>query len=209
MHVHDISEIVMKFLLHQRPRIHKGFLYFSDMQRKEVIKMNLDSCEVVDRFMFNDLVSGLGFLPDGRMLVVSMEEKKVLVVDENDKDPKVYADLSHISKYRCNDMVVDSLGRAYIGNFGFDHAHFITDSCTTTINFVDTDQSVHIAAKGLFFPNGSVITPDGKTLIVAETFSGILTAFDIDCDGSLSNRRIWADIGIPVDGMCLDSEGCM
>jgi len=119
----------MQISLYQRPRIHKDFLYFSDVQRKELIKMNVDdNCEVVDRFMFNDLVTGLGFLSDGRMLVVSMEEKKVLIVDENDKDQKVYADLSHISKYRCNDMIVDFLGRAYVGNFGFDHTRFISDS---------------------------------------------------------------------------------
>jgi len=77
------------------------------------------------------------------------------------------------------------------------------------MGFIDSDQSVHLAAKGLFFPSGSVIAPDGNTLIVAETFSGILTAFDIDYDGSLSNRRIWADVAIPVDEICLDAEGCM
>jgi sugar lactone lactonase YvrE len=113
-------------------------------------------------------------------------------------------------------MVVDGLGRAYVGNFGFDLDHaFATRGADTFVNHdtavmarVDPDGSVHAAADELHFPNGTVITPDGRTLIVAETMANRLTAFDIAADGSLSNRRVWADLGrrLP-DGICLDADG--
>jgi sugar lactone lactonase YvrE len=131
----------------------------------------------------------------------------------------LHADLSQIATFHCNDMVVDSAGRAYVGNFGFDLDtaeingtlnEVLATHGGATLARVDPDGSVHAAATGLIFPNGTVITPDGATMIVAESFAGRLTAFDIAGDGSLSNRRVWADLGQRVpDGICLDTDGAV
>jgi len=130
---------------------------------------------------------------------------------------QVHADLSAVATYHANDMVVDAQGRAYVGNFGFqlDEAiksrgveSVIADHPTARLARVDADGSVHVAASDLHFPNGMVITPDGRTLVVAETLAMRLTAFDIAPDGALSNRRVWATLGMRApDGICLDANG--
>jgi len=163
----------------------------------------------------DDQPSGLGWLPDGRLLVVSMAEMTLLRQDPDGL--KVHADLSQYSAHLCNDMVVDKLGRAWVGNFGFDLDALIEEKGVedalanhpaTNLVRVDPDGSVHLASPDMHFPNGSVITPDGNTLIVAETLSMCLTAFDIEADGSLSNRRVWAEVGMRApDGICLDEAG--
>lgn len=137
------------------------------------------------------------------------------------KDGKLseYADLSAFASFHCNDMVVDREGRAYVGNFGF--ALYEEAFKPAEIVLVSSEGEAKVAAGDMAFPNGSVITPDGKTLIVAETFAARLTAFDIEEDGALSNRRVWAafdDLGVlpfrddsvrrvAPDGICLDEEG--
>jgi sugar lactone lactonase YvrE len=129
----------------------------------------------------------------------------------------VHADLNDIATFQCNDMVVDSKGRAYVGNFGFDlYAEVVgrgidsvlADHTTAKLACVLPDGTARVAADGMHFPNGSVITPDGKTLIVGESLSGNMIAFDIDAEGSLKNRRIWASIWprIP-DGCALNADG--
>lgn len=185
------------------PRWHDGALWASDMHADEVIRLNSNG-EAETIVSVPGQPSGLGWLPDGDLLVVSMTDRRLLRVDSNHQT-HLHADLSdHISK-RANDMVVDDKGRAYIGNFGFD---FDTGEApaTTCLLRVDPDGSVHIAAEDLAFPNGMVITQDGKTLIVAETFAAQLTAFDVASDGGLSNRRVWASMpeGAVPDGICLD-----
>jgi sugar lactone lactonase YvrE len=130
---------------------------------------------------------------------------------------RLHADLSAVATHRANDMVVDAAGRAYVGNFGFalDAAlksrgveGVLADHPTAQLARVDPDGSVHVAATDLHFPNGMVITPDGRTLIVAETLGLCLTAFDIGADGALSNRRVWAQVGMRApDGICLDADG--
>jgi sugar lactone lactonase YvrE len=121
----------------------------------------------------------------------------------------VVADLSALATGPCNDMVVDGHGRAWVGNFGFDR-HRGEAQRTTCIVRVDPDGKATKAADDLLFPNGTVITPDGKTLIVGETFAHRLTAFDVAADGTLSNRRAWAQIeGCYPDGICLDAEGAI
>jgi sugar lactone lactonase YvrE len=120
-----------------------------------------------------------------------------------------HADLSAVASFHCNDMVVDARGRAYVGNFGFD-LHGGEQPVATTLALVDPDGSVRVAAEDLRFPNGTVITPDGRTLIVGESFGACLTAFDIAEDGSLSGRREWARMsGAVPDGICLDAEGAI
>lgn len=188
------------------PRWHNGALYVSDMHADEVLRVGMDGeYQVVASVPCQP--SGLGWCPDGDMLIVSMTDRAILRIDGAGKE-HVHADLSgHITK-RANDMVVDAFGRAYVGNFGFDFDAGEEPTPTSLLR-VDPDGSVEYAADEMFFPNGMVITPDGKTLIVAETFAGRLTAFDIAPDGSLSHRRIWAELpeGAVPDGICLDEGG--
>ena len=136
--------------------------------------------------------SGLGWLPDGRMLVVSMTDRKLMRLDRDGL--KTVADMSKLAPFHCNDMVVDARGRAYVGNFGFD-LHTNETPRATTLVMVAPDGGARVVAEEMMFPNGMVITPDGKTLVVGETFARRLTAFDIGADGSLKNRRVWADLG--------------
>lgn len=188
------------------PRWREGALYLSDMHGHEVLKLSLNGdVEVIASV--EGRPSGLGWLPGGDMLIVSMTDRKLLR-RTCDGAIALHADLSgHVAK-RINDMVVDVQGRAYIGNFGFDFEEGETP-VGTTLNRVDPDGSVHTVAEDLMFPNGMVITPDGKTLIVGESWGLCLTAFDIDETGDLSNRRVWAqlqDRRTP-DGICLDDAG--
>jgi len=148
--------------------------------------------------------SGLGWLPDGRLLVVSMTDRRLLRYDGSALT--VVADLAALAGFHCNDMVVDRMGRAYIGNFGFD-LHNAAPFKPAELVRVDPDGSARVVARDMAFPNGTVITPDGRTLIVAESYAGRLTAFDVERDGALSNRRLWAQLpqGAVPDGICLDA----
>ncbi len=188
------------------PRWRDGKLIFSDMHGHQVLAVDMAGkssvvCEVPAQ------PSGLGWLPDGRMLVVSMTDRKLLRLDPDGL--KTVADIAKLAPFHCNDMVVDSKGRAYIGNFGFD-LHANEKPRGTTLVMVTPDGSARIVAEDMMFPNGAVITPDGKTLIVGESFGRVLTAFDISADGSLSGRRVWANLGDNVpDGIGLDAEGAI
>lgn len=196
------------------PRWHDGRLWFSDFYDHAVRSMDAAG-NLRTELEIDDQPSGLGWLPDGRLLVVSMHRRQVLRVDPD--GVKVHADLAALATFHANDMVVDRLGRAYVGNFGFDldqalHARgvegVLANHATAVLARVDPDGSVHTASRDLHFPNGSVITPDGRTLIVAETLALRLTAFDIAADGSLANRRLWAAVGMRApDGICLDRDG--
>jgi sugar lactone lactonase YvrE len=196
------------------PRWHDGRLWFSDFYAHAVKSVGDDGV-LRTELTLDDQPAGLGWLPDGRLLVVSMAEFKLLRQDADGL--QVYADLSELSVHLCNDMVVDTAGRAWVGNFGFDLDALIeekgveatlSDHPSTNLVRVDPDGSVHLASPDMHFPNGMVITPDGNTLIVAETLSMCLTAFDIDADSTLSNRRIWAQVGMRApDGICLDAQG--
>jgi sugar lactone lactonase YvrE len=190
----------------EAPRWRDGRLWFSDFYTQRVLTVDpagrLETViEVPSR------PSGLGWMPDGALLVVSMLDRRLLRVEGG--KPRVVADLSALATGPCNDMVVDAAGRAYVGNFGFDR-HRGDPPRTTCIARVDPDGTVTRAADELSFPNGTVITPDGRTLIVAETLAHRLTAFDVAADGTLSNRRLFAalDSCFP-DGICLDVEGAV
>jgi len=153
-------------------------------------------------------------MPDGTMLIVSMKDRKLLSF--KDSVLKEKADLYNLAGFHCNDMVVDSQGNAYIGNFGF-NTYEGEEVKSTNLILVRPGEEPCVAADDVMFPNGTVITEDGKTLIVGETYAAKLTAFDINDDASLSNRRVWADLTqsiddgtVPVpDGMCLDAEGAI
>ncbi|MFI4976173.1 MAG: SMP-30/gluconolactonase/LRE family protein [Caulobacterales bacterium] len=189
------------------PRWRDGELYFSDMHGHEVVAMKPDgSRRTVYRHA--GAVSGLGWLPDGRMLVVSMGDRRLIRLEADGRAVE-HADLSSIAAHNANDMVVDAKGRAYVGNFGFEFPG--GQPKAARLARADPDGSVHGAADEMMFANGSVITPDGSTLIVGESFAGRLTAFDVADDGSLSNRRVWAQLdgGAVPDGICLDAEGAI
>lgn len=193
------------------PRWHEGRLWFSDFYGHCVRALSPDG-EVNVMLRMEGQPSGLGWLPDGRLLVVSMIGHLVLRQDANGA-LEVHADLSSVSRHRSNDMLVDPLGGAYVGNFGFDNeAPSPADRAPvpTTLCRVEPSGTVTQAATGLLFPNGMALTPDGRTLIVAETFGARLTAFDVTSDGALSGRRVWADLtgtGVYPDGICLDADG--
>jgi sugar lactone lactonase YvrE len=188
------------------PRWHEGHLWLSDMHAHRVVTVDADGgvhrvVRVAGR------PSGLGWLPDGRMLIVSMEDRRLLVYDGRSLER--YADLSHLAPHEVNDLVVDGEGRAYVSQFGFDFRHQ-GEFRKTSILRVLPDGRSEVAADGLAFPNGMVVTPDGGTLVVGESLAARLTAFDVGADGSLSNRRLFAKLeGAVPDGICLDAEGCV
>jgi sugar lactone lactonase YvrE len=188
------------------PRWHDGALYFSDMHSCVVWRLTPDGkASKVQEFPGH--VSGLGWLPDGTMLVVSMDDRRLLRLTP--PGTQTAADLSSHVANPINDMVVDRQGRAYIGGFGFNLSKGEAPR-TTVLLCVAPDGGVRVAADELQFPNGMVITPDGKTLIVAETLGARLTAFNIQPDGALTNRRVFAAIeGLTPDGICLDAEGAV
>jgi len=196
------------------PRWHDGRLWFSDFYAHAVKSVDASGA-VRTELEIDDQPSGLGWLPDGRLLVVAMHRRQVLRVDPD--GVKVHADLSGIATYHTNDMVVDRAGRAYVGNFGFaldeelkarGVESVIAKHPTAKIARVDPDGRAYVAADDMHFPNGSVITPDGRTMIVAETLAMRLSAFDIGADGTLTNRRVWATLGMRApDGICLDANG--
>lgn len=200
----DVEVVADGFCFTEGPRWHEGRLWFSDMHDGWVCALTPHGqLERIARVEHEP--SGLGWLPDGRLLVVSMQDRR-LIRREMDGTFVAHADLGELATFHCNDMVVDGKGRAWVGNFGFDLHGGAAPTATVLIR-VDPDGSVHCAAENVMFPNGCVITPDGATLIVAETFGACLTAFDISSDGALSNRRSWAQLpeGAVPDGICLDA----
>ena len=194
------------------PRWRDGKLWFSDMHG-DVVKTLDPATGVAEDVAQVSHPSGLGWLPDGRMLVVTMEVRQVLR-QEPDGSLVVHADLSDVATDKTNDMVVDEQGRAYVGNFGaapdpttWPNYQPVPAALALVLPDGTTRQAAH---EKLLFPNGSVITPDGKTFIVAETFAARCSAFDIQPDGGLVNHRVWAEVPESVpDGICLDAEGCV
>lgn len=185
------------------PRWHDGKLWFSDFVSRKVHTVD-DAGRVEDVLSVDGIPSGLGWTPDGELLVVSMEGRKLVRGDGSD-----YADLSAFAPNECNDMVVDSKGNAYVGQFGFDYSNGAPPAASVLM-LVTPDGSVRAIADDLMFPNGMVITADGRTLIVGETYAARMTAFDISPDGSLTGRRIYAQLeGAVPDGCCLDAEGAL
>jgi sugar lactone lactonase YvrE len=200
----DLEILVDGLRFGEGPRWHDGRLWFSDMHSGSVHAVDPEG-HIETIVEVPEEPSGLGWLPDGRLLVVSMRDRRLMRLDPQGLVP--VADLSALASFYCNDMVVDAQGRAYVGNFGFD-LHGGAAPCTTNLILVEPDGTTRVAAEDLSFPNGTVITPDGGTLIIGETFGACLTAFDIADDGSLSGRREWARLEAAVpDGICLDAEG--
>jgi sugar lactone lactonase YvrE len=185
-------------------RWHEGALYFSDMHDGIVWRLT-PAGHATKVLELPALPSGLGWLPDGTMCVVSMEDRLLLRLTQD--GPQTLADLSGVARYVINDMVIDRTGRAYIGTFGCDFNNGDPPR-PTQVFCVHPDGRVTVAADDIQFPNGSVISADGRTFIVAETFGERLSAFDIAEDGTLGNRRVFGAFqGLVPDGICLDSDG--
>src|SRR5918992_169674 len=190
----------------ESPRWHDERLWFSDWGTQEVVAVDLEGeSEVIVRVPSFPFC--IDWLPDGRLLIVSASDR-LLLRREPDGSLVTHADLSALSEHPWNDIVVDGRGNAYIGNIGFDFPE--AEFAPGTLALVSPDGSARQVADSVAFPNGIVVTPDDSTLIVAESYANRLTAFDITADGSLSNQRVWADLGGGVpDGTCLDAEGAV
>ena len=188
------------------PRWHDGKLWFSDMHGERV--MTVDTRGKLEPIVsVPGRPSGLGFDSRGRLLIVSMRDRRLLRL-ENERLETV-SDMSALMAGDANDMVVDADGRAFIGNFGFD-LFAGAEPRPSRLVAVEPGGEARVVAEDLAFPNGAVITPDGKSLILAETFAGTLTAFNLKSDGSLSGRRFFAHLGDrQPDGICLDAEGAV
>ena len=219
MTVDDTATVLKEGLAFgEAPRWHMGRLWFSDFYRHGVFSMNPDGTDEVLEAEVPNQPSGLGWTPDGRLLIVSMTDHKVLVMDRTGSI-RTHAELAEYCGYWANDMVVGADGTAYVGNFGFDLDAFLEEHGvegvltppgppTTNLVVLSPAGEISQVVDDMAFPNGSVITPDGATLIVGETMRMRLTAFDIATDGTLSNRRTFAQLElVPTDGICLDAEG--
>ncbi len=208
------------------PRWREGRFWFSDFYAHEVCSVSLDGDVRVEALLDGDQPSGLGWLPDGRLLVVAMRARSV-VRREHDGSLVEHAALGSIGGFYANDMLVDAAGRCYVGNFGFDldtaldelgidglFGALLTDPSPylTELAMVTPDGTVSVAADGLAFPNGMVLVDEGNTLVVAQTLGFELTAFTRDVDGSLTDRRTWAPLGdhmVAPDGIAVDAAGAI
>ncbi len=188
----ELSVVLEGLSFLEGPRWHSGRLWVSDFYTHRVLSADEDGCHLRTEADVPGQPSGLGWLPDGRLLVVSMKDRKVMR-REHDGSLVVHADLSGHAEHVLNDMVVADDGTAWVGNFGFDLMALAAREPAPLLR-VDPDGTVSVASEPLHFANGPTIV-DAGTLVVAETFGNRLSAFDIGPDGALSDRRDWAAFG--------------
>jgi sugar lactone lactonase YvrE len=206
MRDHKAERLIDDFIFLEAPRWQGGKLWVSDVFDHKVYRLGLDGSREVVAHVPNR-PSGLGFLPDGTPIVVSSMDFRLYRI-AGDQIVE-YADLTNHATGHVNDFALDHAGRIYVGNFGYDYDGGEARK-TTNIHRVDPDGSISIAATDVDFPNGMVIINQGRTLVVAETWEGRLTAFDLSPDGILSNRRVFADLGErQPDGICADAQGAI
>jgi len=195
----------------ESPRWHDGRLWFPHWGTPEIIALDLDGNARVMARGPSGLGHSIGWLTDGRLLVTGDKLRR----HEPDGSIAVHADLDSISKFGWSEMTIDGRGNIYINSIGFDFfaemAERVKDrsrSPTGMIALITPDGTARKVADGIAFPNGMVVTPDNRTLIVSESFTGRLLAFDITGDGTLSRRRVWAE-GVAPDGICMDEDGAI
>ena len=187
------------------PRWRNGRLWFSDVHAGEVIAVTVDGQRDTIA-QIDGAPSGLGWLPDGTLLVARGQPAAVMAVSPTGA-VDMYADLVAIATFPPNDMVVDRFGRAWVGTCDIGG---IPAPATSQLLCIQPDRTVAVVDADMRFPNGAVVTPDGRTLIVAETFGSGMTAFTIADDGGISGKRDWArPAGSFPDGICLDAEGAV
>jgi len=203
----EVQTLLTSLAFGESPRWHTERLWFADWGKQQVVAVDLDGLsEVMVRVKFPSFPMCFDWLPDGRLLIVSAREGQLLRREPNGA-LVTHADLSGVAKKGLpwNEIVVDGRGNAYINNVGFDFPG--EEFAPGLIALLKPDGSAQLVADGIAFPNGMAVTPDNLTLIVAESYGKRLTAFDIAADGSLSNRRAWADLGDGVpDGICVDAD---
>jgi sugar lactone lactonase YvrE len=203
----DTRVLLEGFGMGESPRWHEGRLWFSNWGSNEIVAVDLDGNSEVIGAGGGGSGWAVNWLPDGRMLVTGAELLRV----EAGGSRVRHTDLRHVSPYGCSEITVDGRGNAYVNSLNFDFADFgnvlASGAASGKIALVTADGTAREVADGLAFPNGMAVTPDNGTLIVAESFAARLTAFDIAADGSLSNRRIWADV--TGDGICIDADGAV
>jgi sugar lactone lactonase YvrE len=218
----ELSTLLEGGSFFEGPRWRDGVWWVSDFYRGTVSTVTPDGAEDVV-LEVPEQPSGLGWMPDGSLLVVSRKDFRVLRRTP-DGELAEHADLSSMAKGHLNDMVVDAAGRAYVGNFGFDLMSGADPSATDLIR-IDPDGTASVAASDLWFPNGTVLSPDGGTLIVGETVAARYTQFSVAGDGTLGDRTVWgqmepepsfasfeqtlAELKFAPDGCALDAEGCI
>jgi sugar lactone lactonase YvrE len=187
----------------ESPRWHEGRLWFAHWGMGEVVAVDLDGAHEAVAPGRAGLGWSIDWLPDGRLLVTGEELSR----REPDGTMVQHADLSHIDDHGWNEIVVDGRGNIYVNSICFD---FMANAEPKggIIALVTPDGTARQVAGDIEFANGMVVTPDNSTLIISESFAGRLTAFDIEADGSLSNRRVWAE-NIGPDGICMDADGCI
>src|SRR6185437_13040779 len=206
MKEHQATLVADGFVFLEAPRWHDNRLWVADVFDFKLYTVTEDGtrsvvCDVPGR------PAGIGFLTDNTPVVVSCTEKKLMKVIEGALS--VYADLTDVAAGDLNDLVVDDIGRIYVGNFGYDLFGGAPIQMTE-MHVVEPDGSIRVAAAGLEFPNGVIIKNDGRTLVVAETWCGKLTAYDRAENGDLFNRRLFADLGArQPDGICADRQGAI
>jgi sugar lactone lactonase YvrE len=189
----------------ESPRWHDGRLWVSDWGANEVIAVDpAGQSEVVARVQSFPMC--IDHLPDGRLLIVSSADRRLLR-QEPDGSFVAHADLASLGEHPWNDIVVDGRGNAYVNNIGFDFPG--GEFAPGIVALVTPDGVARRVADGMAFPNGMAVQPDNATLIVAESYSQKLTAFDIASDGSLFGRRTWAEVDDHPDGICLDADGAV
>jgi sugar lactone lactonase YvrE len=202
--IRQMHTVLDGLILGESPRWHEGKLWVADWAGHELITLDQDGVrEVVERP--EAIPCCIDWLPDGRLLLVAGDR---LLRREPDGRLVAHADLGSLDPHPWNDIAVDSRGNAFVGGIGFDFPG--GDFAPGLLAVITPDGAARTVADGLAFPNGMVVTADDATLIVAESYGNRLTAFDIAADGSLSNRRVWAELpGDHPDGICLDTEGAV
>jgi sugar lactone lactonase YvrE len=188
------------------PRWHAGRLWFVDCMERTLLSLAPSgACERHAKFD-GDTPCGLGILPDGRIIVLTMFQKRLLAYAAGELS--LYADLSGIATGTIDDMIIDGLGRAYVGDLGFDLPPPADRGAIGRIILVQPDGATGVVAEGLRFPNGIAVSADNRRLVVAEMDGGCLAEYDIEADGGLKFRRRFATMKSP-DGICLDREGAV
>jgi len=203
----SVPEVLMDGVVFgESPRWHDGRVWFSDWGANQVIALGVDGRHEVVATV-RSFPMCIDFLPDGRLLVVDSAQRRLLR-REPDGSLVQHADLAGISEKPWNDIVADDRGNAYVNTIGFDFPG--GEFAPGKVVLVTPEGSVVQVADDLAFPNGMAITQDGATLIVAESYGNRLTAYDIDIDGGLGSRRVWAETpGDHPDGICVDAEGAV
>ena len=192
----------------ESPRWYDGKMWFLDIHDKRIKSIDMAGSVTTEQEL-PFIPNGFGLTPDGTIVVGDAFQRRIY--HSVGGELKEVADISGLTEYCLSDGIVDNKGRLYVGDIGYNFADPMAKPVDTCVIVrVDPDGRTEVVADNLFFPNGMVITPDGGTLILGETLGNRLTAFDLHEDGSLSNRRVWAQMAtVGPDGICLDAEGAI